>query len=253
MINIKYMGYHSTHEEFFRYHYPQGIENYLLIVSLTDISITIDDETNIYPANTAILYPPFTPISYCSAEQIYINNWIQFTTQDDFILNFTSPGTPLHLNDPDYCDHIFRLLSWEEALSSETKKVNTTLLVQILISKLSDSIHPEIPSIYSPLLVELRKEIKNNPQLPWTVNTMANKLHISTGYLQALYKNMFCISCMEDVIQSRITLAKLQLTSTSMSIAEISEFCGYKNVEHFCRQFRSYCHCTPLQFRKNKG
>ena len=28
-------------------------------------------------------------------------------------------------------------------------------------------------------------------------------------------------------------------------------YCGYNNVEHFCRQFRQYNGCTPGQFRKD--
>ena len=79
---------------------------------------------------------------------------------------------------------------------------------------------------------------------------MAEELHLSTSRLQTLYKQMFGISCMDDVIRRRLYRAKDRLKYTTTPIREIAEDCGYNNVEHFCRQFRQYNGCTPGQFRK---
>ena len=80
---------------------------------------------------------------------------------------------------------------------------------------------------------------------------MSEELHLSAGYLQALYKKLFGSSCMDDVITGRLRRAQDQLIYTTKSIQEIAESCGYNNVEHFCRQFRQYIGCTPGQFRKS--
>ena len=80
---------------------------------------------------------------------------------------------------------------------------------------------------------------------------MAEQLHISPGHLQLLYKQQFGISCMDDVIDFRLRKAKDLLAYTEQSIAEIAEQCGYKNIEHFCRQFRKNTDTTPGRFRKD--
>lgn len=72
---------------------------------------------------------------------------------------------------------------------------------------------------------------------------MAQQLHLSEGYLQTIYKNAFGLSCMDDCIRARIRLAKDQLLYTEKTVVSVAEFCGYRNVEHFCRQFKQ---CTGL-------
>ena len=69
---------------------------------------------------------------------------------------------------------------------------------------------------------------------------------MSTGHLHLLYKQKFGLSCMDDVIASRIRKAKDLLIYTDHSIVEICEQCGYQNLEHFCRQFHknTYSHLS---------
>ena len=79
---------------------------------------------------------------------------------------------------------------------------------------------------------------------------MAQKLHLSEGYLQTIYRNAFGISCMDDCIRARIRLAKDQLLYTEKTVAAAAEFCGYRNVEHFCRQFKQSTGLSPREFRR---
>ena len=85
----------------------------------------------------------------------------------------------------------------------------------------------------------------------WNINMMAAKLHLSPSHLQALYHRQFGSSCMDNVIEGRLRRAQDLLEYSEYSIRDISEQCGYNNVEHFCRQFRQHNGCTPGQYRKN--
>lgn len=73
---------------------------------------------------------------------------------------------------------------------------------------------------------------------------MAAKLHLSSSHLQALYHRQFGSSCMDNVIEGRLRRAQDLLEYSEYSIRDISEQCGYNNVEHFCRQFRQHIGCT---------
>ena len=110
-------------------------------------------------------------------------------------------------------------------------------------------LHTDItPQHYN--LLKLRAAIQNNPADNWTISRMAEFLKISPGYLQTIYKKAFGISCMEDVIQNRIRLAKEYLYSGSLSITEVAYRCGYRHVEHFSRQFKRLTGLTPREYRK---
>ena len=56
---------------------------------------------------------------------------------------------------------------------------------------------------------------------------------------------------MKMVSSVRLRRAQDLLEYSEYSIRDISEQCGYNNVEHFCRQFRQHNGCTPGQYRKN--
>jgi len=82
-------------------------------------------------------------------------------------------------------------------------------------------------------LLELRAKIYNNPQEKWTINRMCREMNVSQSYLQHIYKDIFQISCMNDVINARIEQAKFYLLQSVLSISTIGENCGYESEIHF--------------------
>jgi AraC family transcriptional regulator of arabinose operon len=129
------------------------------------------------------------------------------------------------------------------------------LLLQTMFVKLSEVISSHNSKKYVNLhyaeLVSLRKEIYSNPQMPWTVDTLAGKLNMSSAYLQKIYRKTFGISCVADVIECRINHSKDILSKTNLSINQVAAECGYKNDVHFMRQFKKYVGVTPSEYRKN--
>lgn len=102
-------------------------------------------------------------------------------------------------------------------------------------------------------LNRLRGEIYSRPGDAWTVESMSRAAHLSASYFQYLYKEYFAVSCMNDVICARMELAEDLLKHTGMKVSEIAEQCGYRNVEHFIRQFKSrHGGEAPLQYSRAK-
>ncbi|QQZ61069.1 helix-turn-helix transcriptional regulator [Paenibacillus sonchi] len=160
-------------------------------------------------------------------------------------------GVPFALSDPDFCHKLFELLVIEHHFNRACKESSIDYLLRTLFNKLWESyFHDDITPQYYKLL-KLRTVIQNNPGEYWTVSKMADSLGISPGYLQNIYKKTFGISCMDDVINSRIRMAKEYLIHNAQSIAEVASRCGYQNVEHFCRQFKKLTGYTPRNFQKH--
>ena len=108
-------------------------------------------------------------------------------------------------------------------------------------------------SDYRVLLQRLRREIETNPQREWSIADMAKEIGISRSHLQRLYKQYFSVSCMDDLISSRISKAKKLLQYTDLRIQEIAVQCGYRNESHFMRQFKERCGITALQYRRESA
>jgi len=244
MTEIHYAGYDAIHQSNFTYDIPEGMDNYLLIVTTTPAVFYVDGEIIEFPAHMAVLYPPHKKIWYGASGDTYGNHWLRFSSDESFVTNFPKQGIPFPVADPEYCRSLFELLTWEES------SLITTQLLRILLNKLHEGLSNAQVSDHTHELLALRRRISSAPEFPWNVSDMAEELHLSTGYLQFLYKQQFDISCMDDVINFRLLKARDYLLYTTQSIAEIAELCGYNNTEHFCRQFRKNVGVSPGQYRK---
>ena len=92
----------------------------------------------------------------------------------------------------------------------------------------------------------------SNPQKNWTIKELAEMCNMSESYFQTMYKRIYNSNCISDVINARLAMAKDLVRNTSSSMQEIAICCGYKNVEHFSRQFKQKYGMSPLKYRSIK-
>ena len=102
-------------------------------------------------------------------------------------------------------------------------------------------------------LRQVRSTVFSQMEKPWTVADMASLAYVSPSRFHALYRAVFGISPMDDLIRARIDTAKNRLTDTDESVQVLSEQLGYRNVTHFCRQFKALTGLTPSRFRASRG
>lgn len=253
MTSIYYIGYNATQPGNFIFDIPEGHHCWLLVITHTPAEFWVNGEMKEYPANSAVLYPPHHKILYRACTDLYANDWVRFDSSESYLLETTLPlGVPFSVQDPDFCHKLFQLLYAENLFNNNYKELSIDYLFRVLFHKLHEASHYTENSPHFEKLIELHKEIHNNPGYPWTITNMSNYLHLSKSYMQILYKSTFGISCMEDVIKCRIQLAKEQLINGTNAVNVIAARCGYTNEEHFYRQFRHITSLTPLAFRKLK-
>ena len=123
-------------------------------------------------------------------------------------------------------------------------------LMHIIFHWFHDYAFSKHGSRYQPLLEKLRGDIYAHPEYDWTLEMMAERINLSPRSLQKVYKNFANISCISEVIESRMIRAKMLLVRSDFDVGEISMQCGYRNVEHFCRQFKKHEGCSPSHYRK---
>lgn len=85
------------------------------------------------------------------------------------------------------------------------------------------------------------------------VNDLAERLHVSAGYLSRIFKKQMGITCIEYLTQKRIERAKELLEHTEMKHQLIAQAVGYSNVYYFSLQFKKQTGETPGQYRKRTG
>ena len=60
----------------------------------------------------------------------------------------------------------------------------------------------------------------------------------------------FGMTFIEDLVRSRVSYAKMLLSTTNMNINDISASSGYHSYVHFARQFKEQTGFTPSEYRK---
>lgn len=83
-----------------------------------------------------------------------------------------------------------------------------------------------------------------------TLNTLAEIANYSKQTLINKFKSEYKTTPIEYITKLRLNKAKELLVNSNLSIARISEMCGYENVYYFSNVFKSHEKISPLKFRQ---
>lgn len=99
---------------------------------------------------------------------------------------------------------------------------------------------------------DILDELDRNFAEKFSLNDLAQRLHVSSGCLYTHFRQHVGMSPMQYITLRRLTHAKVLLLKTELSVMEISMLCGYADVSNFVRRFRRQYNLTPLQFRNRE-
>lgn len=257
MIAVNICGYDSMHKMSLDRSYPDGYDDYALLLIKTESFFELDGRLEDFPPNTVMLYAPHTPVHYGCREPHYNDDWIHFTLQkeDEGLLRELSipVNRPFTLPYLGLLTDYSRLIVQEKLSSHAHKSQVTDSLMRTLLYSIADQLHCACDvnagnPYYYPLHA-LRMEIRNAPYQKWEIPRLADQLHLSISHFQHLYKRFFGTTCTQDVIHSRVRHAQLYLCISDMSVSSLARFCGYESELHFMRQFKKLTGMTPSQYR----
>jgi two-component system response regulator YesN len=84
-----------------------------------------------------------------------------------------------------------------------------------------------------------------------TLDMVADKLDISSGYLSSYFKEKTGKNLIDYVHEVRITKAKGLLLRSDLKIQDAAAQVGYNNLNSFNRMFKKYTGMTPTEFRRS--
>lgn len=211
---------------------------------------------------TFILFDKNVRQHYYSEREPYVDDWIHFDIDNskEFFQKINIPfNTPMSIMGFREISQMLSDLYNESLLEGPHHKEIMDLKLRTLFYKFSDIYNIESTfsdklNRYRSSFVSVRNRIYNLgiTENKCTVGDLANELNLSISYFQHIYKQLFGVSVMQDIIKSRINYACYLLQSNSDSVTDIAFRCGYENKEHFTRQFKSVTGITPKQYRYSK-
>lgn len=89
-----------------------------------------------------------------------------------------------------------------------------------------------------------------NEKLP-NVKAVSQKLNVSANYLSDMLKGITGKTTLQHIHDKLIETAKIKLSTTNMTISEISYHLGFEHPQSFIKLFKNKTKISPNQFRKN--
>lgn len=101
------------------------------------------------------------------------------------------------------------------------------------------------------LLEPAIRHIRDNYKDQLTVEELADLCHVSKHYFCRAFKTLNEKTAMEYLMEYRLKIADVLLSSEDKTIEAISEACGFRSLSYFCRSYKKYYGLSPSQRRKN--
>ena len=148
---------------------------------------------------------------------------------------------------------------------------NTERILAILrelhrfLKEKSESAAPRMEGLSMELVAEIAREASRTPEplladafrffefhlsTPLKLSAVAEALHVTPNYLNRLFLKELGMPPKRYLIEQRMHLAYSLLSSTELTVKEISLKCGYRNQFAFSREFRLKYGRSPSEIRK---
>lgn len=177
------------------------------------------------------------------------------------ILEDISPAQPLHLDKKTFallheivsvCIKVFEGKK-AKLYTSLLKDSCHTFVAAILSQYLAQANPSETPSRFDVIARSFKSALEGNFMTMKSPKEYAQKLNISTPYLNECVKQITGRSVSYQIHQRIILEAQRLLYHSNMSVKEIAHELGYDDHSYFIRLFSKVAGMTPLEFRnKNR-
>lgn len=253
-MNIRSIGWGCVYGKGYSFETAGEKGVYLLLLARSPLNIG----GKMFPENTLVIFDGNTEIVYSAQEEILVCDWLLFDAEDDseFIDIADIPfNEPIKNADGDFLSSLIGNITSEFYSVNSRRMKCIDFMLKTILMKVSEKrsrrniVQSSSEPHYS-ALIELREKIYRNPQLRWNVDSMSADVNMSRSYFQHVYREIFGVSCMTDVITGKIEKAKELLSETGCTVSQVAAMCGYDNEEHFMRQFKKIVGVTPMGYRK---
>lgn len=243
----QYGHFHCNHEYFIA---RQHLDLFLFIY-VCEGSLTVKSQDKLYTAtkNQIILLDCNTPHEYYCEHTV---NFMWFHFNGNNSKQYTSYLTEqqgILFSD----DYVIKLKSTFEQilLSAQAIIINEHYLSQninLLLSKLAAP--PTTKILLNHPFVPALEYIAKNYQENINLYTLCNLCNLSISHFIRGFKTYIGCTPHEYLLSYRLRQAKQLLITSSHTIEEIADKCGFNSASHFARAFRKLEHISPTQFRK---
>jgi AraC-like DNA-binding protein len=219
---------------------PHGLGQYLLLRFYTPmLARTVAGLVHAEPGD-CLLYEPTYPQWFSGRGVGYIDDWIHITgpAMPALVRRYEVPVNRLFRpRELDFFSPTLEAISRELYRRELFWQQSVRLLVESLLMRLGRLANEQESSDLGPadlaraeVLRRARMQVHERLEQRWTVASMAELAHVSTSRFAVLYKKLFGVSPVEDLIDARLARARALLTNAGLSVGEVAAQTGFSSL-----------------------
>ncbi len=250
--------YKKDEEPGFCFSHPHVSTKYTFLHFYCPVIVELNGIRSETEEHSCIIYKSGTPQFYKAVEGELVYDYIKFEADEDFFFNIDLPFDEIfYINVSSSYKTQMKFITWALTEKLTDQSTSIGLACANIMSELSEirrfpSSKIKRENEVNFRLSVLRKKIELNPE-QWNVNLMADDFGLTRSHFTNLYKDHFGVSPADDIHRILDEKARKLLESSSLSVNEIAEACGYTACENFIRSFKKANGVSPLQYRRQKN
>ena len=253
-MDVKFCGVNFFHKagEFC----PRNVLRYHFISFFrTDFLYEHDGELLCGKAGDVLIIPRGEPVYHGpmpDAESGFKNDWLYIDGDDflDFLEEYPLPiGKPFKVNGRHILAHCIEKIKSEQAHLSRGYRDMCELYIKEAMIELHRAYIGGGKRNSKSKTEALRAELSANPSHAWTLESMAKFCGYSESRFSAIYREIYGISPMADLINIRLESAKLMLSYSNLGVSEIAEAVGFSSVYYFSKYFKKNTGKSPSEYK----
>lgn len=270
----------NNEKQLWRHKQTDHSENFEAIIPITnDLKLIINGKEFLIKENEFFLVPPKAKIESAATIDYHLNfYWFHFLASYEVIAdedkqlkqgiqevaslkpasilnNFVVLPNHFSLNQPEKILVMMNQLLNNQKIYQYSQRSNDYFLILLLISICDDylkylSRNSQNKVKRTALIAEW---IRTNISTDINLITIATNFNLNPNYLSRVFKKEQGLGVKDYILKIKIDYAKRLLTTTNLTINEISEQSFFSDAKHFMRLFKQKNGLTPSQYRQENS
>ena len=252
------VGVHWVRKLGFTIDRPHGLGQYLLLRFYTPMLVGTAAGLVHGEPGDCLLYEPTFSQWYTGRGVGYTDDWVHITgpAMPELVHRYQVPANRLFRPDKvDFFPRTLKAIEREMYRRELFWQDSVRMLVETLLLRLGrlateqerlDLTAGELAR--AEVLRSVRMQVHERLQERWTVASMAQLAHLSPSRFAVLYKKLFGLSPIDDLLEGRVATARVLLTNAAVSVGEAAAQTGFRSIYYFSRLFHRRVGCAPRDY-----
>ncbi|MGD0113248.1 MAG: AraC family transcriptional regulator [Armatimonadota bacterium] len=252
------LGVHWIHELGYTVDRPHGVDEYVLLRFYSPMLVRTAVGLVHGEPDDCLLYAPRFPQWFSGREVGHADDHMHIDGPEvpELVRRFRLPVNSLFRpREVDFIPPVITAISRELHRREPFWQHSVRTLVETLLLRLGRLTDEQERSGLTPadlahaeVLRTIRTQVHERLEERWTVASLAKLANLSVSRFGVLYRTLFGVSPIEDLIDARLARARMLLANAALSVGEAAAEAGFRNVCYFSRLFHRRVGCTPRDY-----